>query len=147
MRAGLVTMKSFRLTIGNRLDEMSRLTSDVAAFLRSHGADPHTAYAVDLALEEMVSNVIRHGYRDDKSDGIVISVDLKSNSVLLTVEDRGRPFNPLEAPTPDLDLPVEQRRIGGLGIFLVRQTVDEMRYERVEDRNVLIMRIGRSDPP
>lgn len=136
-------MSEFTCVIPNRLEEMSGLTLAVARFLEECLVGAETRYAVDLTLEEMVSNVVRHGYTDEALHSIAVKVDVHQREVLLAIEDDGHPFNPLEAATPDLDKPIEERRIGGLGIFLVRQTVDSMEYERKGERNVLRIRINR----
>ncbi len=136
-------METLCLTIPNRLDEIGPLARGAAAFLESHNVDPDATFAVDLALEEMVSNVIKYGYRDRDSDEICIRLRVAWDQITLVVEDSGPPFNPLELPEPDLDKPVDQRPIGGLGVFLVRKTVDRMEYERLGNRNILRITVAR----
>jgi len=136
-------METLCLKVPNRLDEIGPLARGAAAFLHSNQVDPDAAFAVDLALEEMVSNVIKHGYKDGDSQHICIRIDVGQDQIMLMVEDSGPPFNPLELPEPDLDKPVDQRPIGGLGVFLVRKTVDRMEYERQRDRNILRITVVR----
>ncbi len=136
-------METLCLTIPNRLDEIAPLARGTAAFLESHNVDPDATFAVDLALEEMVSNVIKYGYKDRDSDQICIRLRVGRDEITLVVEDSGPPFNPLELPEPDLDKPVDQRPIGGLGVFLVRKTVDRMEYERLGNRNILRITVAR----
>ena len=116
-------METLCLTVTNRLDEIGPLARDTAAFLESHQVDPDATFAVDLALEEMVSNVIKHAYKDKDGDShqICVRLDVGHDRILLVVEDSGPRFNPLELPEPDLDKPVDQRPIGGLGVFLVQE--------------------------
>lgn len=136
-------MEILCLTVPNRLDEIGPLARDTAAFLESHQVDPDATFAVDLALEEMVSNVIKHAYKDGNSHQICVRLEVGHDRILLVVEDSGPRFNPLELPEPDLDKPVHQRPIGGLGVFLVRKTVDRMEYERLGNRNVLRITVAR----
>lgn len=136
-------METLCLTIPNRLDQIAPLARGTAAFLESHKVDPDATFAVDLALEEMVSNVIKYGYTDRDSDQICIRLRVGRDEITLVVEDSGPPFNPLELPEPDLDKPVDQRPIGGLGVFLVRKTVDRMEYERLGNRNILRITVAR----
>jgi len=136
-------METLCLTVPNRLDEIGPLARGAAAFLESHHVDPDATFAVDLALEELVSNVIKHGYKDGDSHHIGVQLDVGQDKIILVVEDSGPPFNPLELPEPDLDKPVEQRPIGGLGVFLVRKTVDRMEYERLGNRNILRITVHR----
>ncbi|RPI28703.1 MAG: ATP-binding protein [Acidobacteria bacterium] len=138
-------MERLCFTLTNRLDEIAGLTRRTAAFLESHQVDVDAAFAIDLALEEMVSNVIRHGYKNEDSQQICVRLEVGSDQIVLVIEDCGPPFNPLDLPEPDLDRPIDQRPIGGLGIFLVRKTVDRMDYERREDRNILQITVARHD--
>jgi len=136
-------METLCLAIPNRIDEIGPLARDAAAFLASHQVDPDTAFAVDLALEELVSNVIRHAYKDGDSNRICVRIDVGKDQIVLVVEDSGPAFNPLDLPEPDLDKPVDERPIGGLGVFLVKKTVDRMEYERLDNRNVLRITVVR----
>ncbi|RPJ85688.1 MAG: ATP-binding protein [Acidobacteria bacterium] len=136
-------METLCLTIPNRLDEIGPLARGAAAFLESHKVGPDATFAVDLALEEIVSNVIKYGYKDGESDLICVRLEVGPDQIRLEVEDNGPRFNPLELAEPDLDKPVDQRPIGGLGVFLVRKTVDRMEYERLGDRNILRITVVR----
>src|SRR3954453_1156542 len=73
-------------------------------------------YVASLSIEELVTNCIKYAYPDSEVHLIVVELQLLDTGVLLTITDDGRPFNPLEAPAPDLNLPIEERPLGGLGI-------------------------------
>jgi anti-sigma regulatory factor (Ser/Thr protein kinase) len=129
------------VTILNRLDDLDRLFSAVDGFVAEHHLSDDDAYLIHLVLDEIVVNVIRHGFDDDRDHEIRVTLAIDAEDALsIRVEDEGRPFNPLDRPPPDLTVPVEERPIGGLGIFITRQTVDEMTYRREDDRNILTMR-------
>lgn len=136
-------METLCLTIANRLDQIGPLARHATAFLQSNEVDPDATFAVDLALEELVSNVIKYGYKNGDSKEIYVRLDVGRDQIKLLLEDSAPPFNPLNLPEPDLDKPIEQRPIGGLGVFLVRKTVDRIEYERLDDRNVLRITVVR----
>ena len=96
--------------------------------------------ALNLALEEILVNVIAHGYQGSADHQIIVRLALDDGEVRAEVEDDARPFNPLEAPEPDLSKPLEERPIGGLGIHLTRKMMDGLVYRRQGDKNLLVMR-------
>jgi serine/threonine-protein kinase RsbW len=97
------------------------------------------ALAFELALEEVFMNVVMHGSHADRAPLVKVSMSLVDGGVMLTVEDDGPPFDPLSLPAPDLTASLEARRVGGLGVFLVRQVMDSVRYERRDTTNRLQM--------
>ena len=106
---------------------------------------PDFTYRVHLALEELVLNVMDYGYDDGAQD---IEIHLTSDADAITIEivDSGRPFDPLsDAPQPDLDAPVEERRVGGLGVHLVKTLMDRMDYKRENEQNRLTV-VARKRP-
>lgn len=126
-------------TLRNDLAELARLAEPVRDFCRSHGVDDEACHDILLAMDEAVSNTIRHGYDDQAPHDIQVRVGLENRELFLEVEDDARPFNPLEAPEPDVSLPIEERPEGGLGIHLLRQLMNSMEYRRKDGRNVLRM--------
>lgn len=132
---------SFVLSISNDLAELGRLNAAVRPFLEAKEVPPKAVFAVNLALEELVTNVIKYAYDDLLGHTIDVSVAVQSDCIVVQIEDDGRPFNPLEAPEPDLNRPVEEREVGGLGIHLVRDVAGPMCYERHGDRNRLEVRV------
>jgi len=125
--------------IRNDLAELSSLAGQLEGFLELQDAAPNTVYAVNMAVEEMVSNIIKYGYDDAGPHEIAVRVACEPNVVTVTLEDDGHEFDPLSRTAPDVDLPVEERQIGGLGIFLVRKLCADMQYHRVDGRNVLTL--------
>jgi len=133
--------EELRLTIPNDLQELERVNELAGALLERRGVSERIVYATHLALEEVLSNVIRHGYEDTCRHEIALVLRVDEGSVELEVLDDGREFDPVSAPEVDLALPLARRRPGGLGIHLLRQFVSEIRYERIGDRNLLWLRI------
>ena len=134
------------IRLGNRLEELDRLHAFVEQFSSTNGLSTDNAFALRLAIEELVTNVILHGYDDDAEHAIVVSLSLDAGAVVVEMEDDGRSFDSTQAPAVDLSLDPQQRRIGGLGLHFVRSTMDEMTYHRRGNRNHLLMkkRIGET---
>ena len=133
---------SERLTlhVKNDLIEIERLTQEVGLWCHAQALSEEVEFQIDLVLDELVSNVIRHGLNGDEEHFIEVKLYRDGRDLTLEVEDDGVPFNPLNAPVPDINLPIEERRIGGLGIHLVRQLMDSLAYERRGERNYLLMK-------
>ena len=94
---------------------------------------------IRLASEEALVNVINYAY-PDKNGSVEIIYEIKDGKkLILEIIDSGVPFNPLSMPEPDIKSPMENRKIGGLGIFLVRSIMDELNYRREEGRNILTL--------
>ena len=93
-------------------------------------------FAIRLACEEVVVNIASYAYPDDAEGFIDIDIQ-KTDRIILRFEDGGVPFNPLNYEEPDITLPWEERRIGGLGIYLVMKKMDAVRYEYANNRNIL----------
>jgi anti-sigma regulatory factor (Ser/Thr protein kinase) len=134
------------LVLSDQRSEIARLMDRVEVQCREWGLSEDDTVNLNLILDEFVSNVIRHGYDDGRAHEIHVAVGLAGDVASIRIEDDGRPFNPLDAPPPDLDLPIEQRPIGGLGIFIARALADSIEYRRERDHNVLTMtkKVGRT---
>lgn len=103
--------------------------------------DEALRFKIRLSIEEAVENVVRYAYAGGMG-WIEVGTELDPDGVMLTIllRDAGIPFNPLEKPDPDVTLPVDEREIGGLGIFLCKQMMDHIEYRYVDGCNVLTMR-------
>ena len=128
------------IQVRNDVTELARLNEFLAAFWASNQLPKDAMFGLDLALEEIFTNVIFHGHRDGGEHAIHVGLALRDRVVSLTVQDEGVPFNPLDAPAADDTAPIEERPIGGLGIHLVRKLMDEIAYAREGNRNRLVVR-------
>lgn len=126
-----------RLT--NDVSELPRLARWVQQFCEAHDLPPAVAFSFDLALEEAVSNVISHGYDDQARHEIEVRISVEARTVRAEVADDGRPFDPRQVAPPDVSAPVEDRPIGGLGAFLIKQSMDDVDYRVVGGRNRLTL--------
>ena len=133
---------TLRMTLTNELSEIHRLIEAAEAFFDSHGVGPKAAYALTLALDEVLTNVICYAYPAQGGHAVDVILQVTGGqTVQAEVWDDGAPFDPLhQAPEPDLEADLDDRPIGGLGIHLVREMMDEAYYERVSDKNRLVLR-------
>ena len=96
---------------------------------------------IDMALDELFNNIASYAYPAGSGTvDVRFEADPADRTVSVTLTDRGIPFDPLAKQDPDITLPAEQRQIGGLGIFLVKKTMDEVLYRREKDQNILTIR-------
>ena len=123
--------------LANRLEEIERLAGVIEAFCAQHQLPDAIAFAFNLSLDEVVTNIISYAFTDVQEHAIDVRLRLDAGVLHAEVSDDGRPFNPIEVPAPDLDAPIEERRIGGLGIHIVREMMDTLGYAREGGRNVL----------
>ena len=127
------------LILHNDIQQIPQLAEFVEAISEEKNLDKSLAMSLNLALEEAVTNVIMYAYPPE-SDGLVdIEAILRKKDIQFIITDSGSEFDPTAAPEADINLGVEERPIGGLGIFLVRNIMDSVRYERKDGKNVLSM--------
>lgn len=131
---------NFRVVLGNKLSEIQKLRPALTTFGQTCGLSSKTLFELNLILEEVVANIIAYAYEDTQSHEIVVQADLKGAVLVLAVEDDGRPFDPLQAPSPDLESPLERRKVGGLGLHLVREFTHSIEYGRENEKNRLVIR-------
>ena len=136
-----------RVQIKNELSEMTTLRKAVRDFSEQNQLTPDIEFVLDLCLEELITNVIKYGYDQPAQRQIQIDLSLQEGLLVLEIIDDGKPFDPTRIPEPDLDVPLEERQIGGLGIHLVRNYVDSMEYKREEDRNITTLKKRIPIPP
>ena len=131
--------------------DVNRL-AEVREFIRRHatysGADPDATNDLVLAVDELATNSILHGYKG--ADGLVeVEVGTEDGSMIVRLRDQAPPFNPTTMPSPNTTLPLERRRKGGLGVHLSREASDQFSYrrtgqwQRADDRQTAIERRGR----
>jgi len=136
------------LMLVNQATEIERACVAAEEFAEDLGLSSEVGYAMALTLDELLANVIRHGYEDPDEHVIRVRVWLDADVLSIQVADDGKPFNPLLAPEPDLDLPIEQRPVGGLGIHIIRTMMDDIEYSRTNGQNLLTVRkrVDRVEP-
>ena len=127
------------LTLPNQKSEVTRLQDQLELFAGQRGLSKRVLHEAQLALEEHLTNILSYGYDDQLEHQIKVRVQLNAAELRVEVEDDGHPFNPLEQPIPDIEKPIEERPIGGLGIHMMRKSLDGIEYRRVDGKNILEM--------
>ena len=123
--------------VQTNLDQMLEFINNFAVNV---GLSEQESYDVQLGCEEVLNNIIHYAYPHESGCiDITCTNNYISNRLVVTICDKGLAFNPLSIPEPDISTPFEDRRIGGLGIFLLRKMFDSIEYERIEDMNKLIL--------
>lgn len=133
-------------TFDANLDVLELIRNILNDLGKETGLDNKKSYQLKLAVDEIATNIIKHGYleagvNDGKFD---LVIDINTDKIAVTLVDNGAPFNPLEFSTPtekDLDIPLEERPIGGLGVMIAKQSVDEFLYkfENGQNKNIFIV--------
>jgi anti-sigma regulatory factor (Ser/Thr protein kinase) len=131
---------SIDTTIANSLSEIPRVARMVDSLGAAHDLSPDVIYDLQLALEEILTNVMTHGSPHGRSPRISIRLTVGQGMVTAEILDDGEPFNPLEAPRPNLSANLRDRPVGGVGILFVRELMDEVEYERVDNWNRLALK-------
>ncbi|MBC5632566.1 ATP-binding protein [Parabacteroides hominis] len=127
------------LYIKNELEQLTRLYAFLDRQAGVYKLEELLSMQIKLALEEAVTNVILYAYPDKKDQDIRIDMSCENKRLTIVITDTGIAFNPLERQEPDLTLSLEERPIGGLGIFLVKQLMTEVTYSHSDGKNILTM--------
>lgn len=119
------------------LDEIREFVGDIA---RKGGFGDKDVYNIQLATDEAASNIIEHAYEGEKNGVLDISCGMEGDAIKITLIDYGEPYDPAAIPIPDIKADLSERKIGGLGIFLMRKLMDEVHYDpRADKSNILTM--------
>ena len=128
-----------KISLSNDLREIAVAADKIDDFCAERGVPPATVYAVNLSVDELLTNTISYGYDGSDEHRIDLTVHLDGDVVAIEISDDGAPFEPTSAKDPDTDVAIEDRPIGGLGIFLTRQMMDSFEYRRHEGKNVVTL--------
>ena len=127
------------IILANEISEISRLYDFVEELGNEFSLSPDVTFNLNLVLEEAVVNIINYAYPNEEHESIYLSARLHEGSIVLVLTDTGKEFDPTMVPDADISLSAEDRQIGGLGIFLIRQIMNEVKYERIEGKNILTL--------
>jgi len=128
--------------------ELARLAADLETFAEQNQLGVEMAHAFNLCLDELFTNIVSYGYRDQGPHEIILELIATPTEVSAVLRDDARAFDPLtEAPPPDLAAPIEERRIGGLGVHFVKQLMTRVSYRREGACNVLELVKARGANP
>ncbi len=133
------------LIVTGKFENLSLIGEFVTRAAQAAGLDERAVYAVEMAVDEACSNIIEHAYGGEGRGKIECACRIDETGLTITLRDHGRPFDPQSVPRPNLKADIEEREAGGLGIYLMRQLMDEVRFDFTSDEgNVLTMVKRRS---
>ncbi len=127
------------IILANDISEIGKLNEFIEEIGNELSLSPEVVFNLNLVLEEAVVNIINYAYPKEEHQFIYLSAKLHEGSIVLVLTDTGKEFDPTMAPEADITLSADEREIGGLGIFLIRQIMNEVKYERIEGKNVLTL--------
>jgi anti-sigma regulatory factor (Ser/Thr protein kinase) len=127
----------FELTIANDVSGISAAIERVTGFLDATGVSPDDTMGLDLALDELLTNVIAYGFGDGRHHAIGLSLSVTPAVLAIEIRDDGTAFDPLSIPPPDLEADLATREVGGLGIHFARQLLDKIEYRRANGWNIV----------
>ena len=130
-----------QLTVDAKLEKLNDVLSFIDGILEAEDCNVKAMMQLDVAVEEIFVNIASYAYGDaeGKAD-INVSVSEDTRTVSIEFRDSGTPFNPLAKPDPDVTLPAEERQIGGLGIYMVKKSMDDVSYEYTNGQNIFTIR-------
>ena len=123
-----------------RFDHLDEIREFVGKIARQGGFSDKDIYNIQLATDEAASNIIEHAYQNNPEEVLELSCGVQGNVIKIVLIDHGKSFDPSEVPLPDLEADLSDRKIGGLGIFLMRKLMDEIDYRQGPNQsNILTM--------
>ena len=132
--------KFYSFELKNDLSELERLCRTCEEIGQDINISDRTIFEMNLALDELFTNIISYGFNDHQEHTIKMSITVEGDQLQMRIEDDGVPFNPLASKTPEFQCGIEECKIGGLGIHLIRKLMDDVQYKRVADKNILVLR-------
>lgn len=130
------------ISMANDLGALPDVAERIDALCAAADVEPGVAYAVNLALDELLTNIVSYGYRDDDAHRIEIAVLRDGGTLVVTIVDDSIEFDPRQVPETDTDAPLHDRDPGGLGLLLVNSMMDSVDYRREDGRNVTVLTKG-----
>lgn len=127
------------LILRNEIEEISKLPLFIEELGNELGLSPELIFNLNLVLEEAISNVVLYAYPKEEHEIITLTAKKIENQLIFILTDSGKEFDPTQIPDADITLSAEERSIGGLGIFLIRQIMNRVEYQRIEGKNVLTL--------
>jgi anti-sigma regulatory factor (Ser/Thr protein kinase) len=131
---------TIKFKLQNRLADLKTLSRHLQEFGDRQGLPEKCVFEINFTLEEILTNIISYGYCDEDRHWIKVRVSLDDGTLTIRVKDDGRYFNLFEVLPPDLQCPLEEREVGGLGIVFIRKFMDRIVYERQQETNILTLK-------
>ena len=133
-------MKEIKLVLKNNINELNNLINGLEKVLEKWNIPLKTLLNINLVLEEIITNIVFYAYDDEKEHIIVIKFWKEGSNINIKIVDDGKEFNILKVPELDTkNISLEERDIGGLGIYFIRKLMDKVEYQRKNKKNILIL--------
>jgi serine/threonine-protein kinase RsbW len=143
----LAQMSMVETTVTGAPDDLERISQLVGDLVAAHRLPSKVVFDLHVVLDEALSNIIKYGCGDGRTRKIQVRLTVSEQVVKVEIEDDGPAFDPLSIPPPKLDVPLAQRKVGGLGIHFMRNLMSGVTYSRLADRNLLVLEKSlREDP-
>ena len=123
-----------KITVNSSTDNLSVIRTFIRTAAIEAGFDNDTSGKIVLAADEACTNIIKHAYKYSNKGKIGINISVKSNKFIIAITDNGAHFNSSSIPEPDLKKYYQERKVGGLGMFLMKKLMDEIKYSQPEDK-------------
>ena len=129
----------YKTVIENKVNEIDNIIDGFESFSIEKGINIKDINRINIVFDELLNNIMSYGYIDNYKHQIIISVELYGSRLIIKITDDGIPFNPFSNPIPDTTLSIEDRDIGGLGVHIVRDIMDEVTYQRKINLNFITL--------
>ncbi|MEQ8160186.1 MAG: ATP-binding protein [Smithellaceae bacterium] len=137
---------SSSVALPGEMNSLYTLISFVTSYAGEHGFAGKKISAIELALEEVLVNIIKHAYEESGLEDLIeINCSADAGSLIIEIIDSGMPFDIFSVHEPDIYADIDERQIGGLGIFFVKKLMDDVRYRREDGRNILTL-VAKNTP-
>jgi serine/threonine-protein kinase RsbW len=120
-------------------DSLVKIAELVKKAAKEFGLDSISAYGVEIAVDEACSNIIEHAYGGEGGGSIEFDYQIENDALIITLKDHGKPFNPRKVHKPKVDGPLKDREANGLGLYFMRQWMDEIKFEAVGKTNIVTL--------
>ena len=130
-------LRRYQITFAAELESLQKFRDFITECCAQHDIPRDIVLDLKLAVDEACTNVIEHGYKGMDPGSIILSFRIELDRILVQITDFGHIFEPASAPKPDVEAALEDREIGGLGLYLIYQTMDNIDYQSSEDGNTL----------
>ena len=128
------------IKLKNRLNELDKIKAAVAKMSATTDCTQRNSKEINLILEELFTNVVNYSFNDDKEHDIDLSLSCDEKSLIIRMEDDGKPFDFTAADAPDTKCAIEKRSVGGLGIHFVKHFIDDCKYYRKKGKNIVVLK-------
>jgi serine/threonine-protein kinase RsbW len=128
------------LEFTNDLAELENLSRQIENFCEVNGLSKKNAFELNLVIDEAFTNIVSYAFNDKKKHQIKIDIRIINSEVTVRIEDDGAPFDPTTAKKTDMCCPIEDRKIGGVGLHLINRIMSSVFYKRIKDKNILVLK-------